>query len=63
MTDTDTQQIATTKAEVFTHCNGFISVVQPKKDDTYIGIILTNGRVIEVNLDEVKTVLNRKDYR
>jgi hypothetical protein len=63
MTDTSSQQIATTKDEVFTHTNGFISVVAPKEDSTHIGIALTDGSLIEVSIKEIDNILNRKDYR
>ena len=58
MTDTSKYQIATTKDEVFTHFNGFISVVEPKEDSTIIGIILTNGKLLEVDLKRVREAFN-----
>ena len=58
MVDTNTKQIAATKNEVFTHINGFISVVAPPKDSTHIGIAFTDGSLVEIPLDTVKRVLN-----
>ncbi len=57
MTDTSVHQIATTRDEVFTHPNGFISVIDPEFDSTHFGITLTNGKLLEVPISEVTKVL------
>jgi len=53
MTDTCNKFIVTTKDEVFTHKNGFISVVAPKNSSTHIGIAMSNGKLYEVSIREV----------
>jgi len=55
MMDTTKRQIATTSGSLFTHMNGFVSITEPTGD--VLGIILTDGKLIEVRLDEVKKVL------
>ena len=55
MMDTSKRQIATTKDSLFTHMNGFVSITEPTGN--VIGIALTDGKMLEVRLDEVKKVL------
>ena len=57
MIDTTTAQIAATRDEVFTHTNGFISIVKPKESSTHIGIALTNGALFEIPLADIKKVI------
>ncbi len=57
MVDTTTIQIAATKDEVFTHANGFISIVAPNETSTHLGIALTNGKLFEVPYSEIRKVI------
>jgi len=58
MVDTNTRQIATTRDQVFTHINGFISIVSPSGSSTHMGIAFTDGSLIEVPLHVVRRALN-----
>ena len=58
MVDTNTRQIATTRDQVFTHINGFISIVAPSDSSTHMGIAFTDGSLIEVPLHVVRRVFN-----
>jgi len=57
MMDTSKSQLVTTRGNLFTHMNGFVSICEVNKDSTHIGIALNTGKMIEVRLDEVKKVL------
>ncbi len=54
MTDTSKYHIVVTKDEVFTHANGFISIVQPKEKSKELGIALSNGELFEVSIEEIE---------
>jgi len=56
MIDTTERGIHSTRNQIFTHVNGFISVVKPS--GTHIGIALTDEDLIEVSIDEVNRAFN-----
>jgi len=55
MLETGKRQLVTTRDSLFTHMNGFVSICEPKGNT--IGIATTDGKMVEVRLDEIKKVL------
>ena len=59
MTDTSKNRIIATRDQVYTHTNGFISIVKPSKGSTHIGIAMLDGKMHEVLLADIENVLSR----
>jgi len=58
MIDTSNNKIVVSKDEVFTHVNGFISIVEPKETSKNLGVALLDGRLIGIPVKEVEEILS-----
>ena len=60
VTDISKRHIVAARDQVFTHINGFISIIDPKKGSTHLSITMSDGELIDVSINDINKIFD--DY-